>query len=397
MIPSRQRWKSVVTDPFVALQVAFAVLGAPIAAQARPSPEVTHSFSGTSKMFRFFAILVGITLATAACESSRSPAQPSVPPEASFTVAGAIYEELPNGARGLPIADARVEVAGTKTPTVATTDEAGRYTLSGLIGTLNLTVSKSGYETTTVGVGPLRADTTVEATLRAPARTLIGVVSETPPTATTPVGGVQVRIVSGPGIGLEATTDGNGYYSIPGVAGDFELSLSRAGYEPHVAHVSAARSVTRVDVNLMPDSHPVNTRLDGQLCADFAFWFPGAALFTSPCTAAPVQVHHYIPVHRPGALEVALNWEYREDYSAEYMWLEVRCGSTKADQLFALYYRDANTYMVPSRGNVGAGLRGPLRVMVPEPATCEVKPYGYWSFKGYIALTTFRIDVTHPK
>jgi hypothetical protein len=78
------------------------------------------------------------------CGDAQLPAQPtpSLPALAEFPLSGDVYDTA-----GRPLGGARVEVtSGPRAGTVATTDEAGRFSMPGTFaGTIAVTVSKDGY------------------------------------------------------------------------------------------------------------------------------------------------------------------------------------------------------------------------------------------------------------
>jgi hypothetical protein len=222
-------------------------------------------------------------------------------------------------------------------------------------------------------------------------RTLVGIVTETPPTETIPIRGAKVEVVSGPNKGRSVTTDDHGYYSMVEVWGDFDVSVSKDGYDAEEGHVSARASVNRLDIALQPDAQRVRTSLAGRLCADSHFWYPGFPSSSYDCVNYPLQRHHFIPIHRSGTIEIEVRWQYKEDYSPEYLWLEVRCGSSTVRQLYELLLKGIPPTKLPGRRE------GPLHVSASAPAVCEIKPLRYSSFKGFVAWTEYDIEVRHPK
>jgi hypothetical protein len=271
----------------------------------------------------------------------------------------------------------------------AVSEEDGGYRIGDVPTStaFRLQAVKEGYEPVTRVIEPLSADATIEFVLKPIPHTLIGIVTETAPTTSVPIANASVTVVIGPHAGMRTTTDGNGYYSLPGVWDEFDVMVSHAGYESTRAHADARSTVSRLDVALMPDAQPTRTSFTGRLCADAHYWFgaPGSAIYPgSGCDEIPVQTHHFIPVHRTGPLDIKISWEYREDYSDEYMFLEARCGREAREHKFSFF-------------EMGARGFGTLRLTADGPVVCEIKPSRYRSFKGQIARTVYRIDVTHPK
>src|SRR5262249_55470367 len=162
------------------------------------------------EIMRRRSLSIGLVCATL---TTCSKSEPSLPPTApsslsGFTVSGHVYEQLPNKARGAALAGVRIETRGAKIPAIGTTDHDGHVALSELAGWVDVALSKDGYQPSVVSRGTLQKDLTVDATLSTPTLTLVGVVTETPPTERTPVVGTTVRIASGPAVGQQAVTDG---------------------------------------------------------------------------------------------------------------------------------------------------------------------------------------------
>jgi hypothetical protein len=307
------------------------------------------------------------------------------------TLSGTVRERVPNVVGDpIPGAEIRVGYKGGPGP-VAVSDAEGRYALVGIESSaFKLDLTKDGYEPTTQLVAQPTEDTTLDLSLPPVLHTLSGVVTETPPTVSTPVVNATVEIASGSNRGQVVKTDGNGSYTMTGVWGEFDILLSRIGYESTRVHAAARSSVNRLDVRMMPDDQPTTTVFAGGLCADFAWWFPREAPWMRLCVAYPLQTHHFLPIHRPGPIALRFTWEYQEDYSAEFAYLEVQCGQRKAEQKYTL-------------GPQGPPIRidrpgpGPMQIFAAEAAICEIKPSRYRSFKGQAAATTYHIDVLHPK
>jgi hypothetical protein len=263
------------------------------------------------------SLSIGLVCATlTTCSKSEPSLPPTAPSLSGFTVSGHVYEQLPNKARGAALAGVRIETRGAKTPAIGTTDQDGHFSLSELAGSVDLALSKDGYQPSVVSLGTLQKDLTVDATLSTPTLTLVGVVTETPPTERTPVVGTTVRIASGPAAGLETVTDGNGYFSIPGVWGEFDVNVAHPDYETQILHASASQTVTTLNVALMPDGI-VRSEFSSRLCADGTFYFGqlasiGAITDPNYCLPGdPLVQHHFFAIHRSGTLMVGLDWQYR--------------------------------------------------------------------------------------
>jgi len=223
---------------------------------------------------------------------------------------------------------------------------------------------------------------------------IAGVVHESVPTEV-PIGGARVVVQGGVDNGASTITDDAGRFTLEVERPGFTIAVSKDGFDPASITVSALPRDLQPNIALTPTANTL-TRFTGDLCADIDFWIPWHAPVTPSfaCTAAPLMRHHFLAVHRAGSLDIDLRWIYQEDYSPEYMWLEVRCGSEMAQQEYILGGGGpdvAQPRMLP--GNT----IGVLRLSVPSPSTCELKPARYSSFKGRVAKTQYRIDVTHPR
>ena len=204
------------------------------------------------------------------------------------------------------------------------------------------------------------------------------------------------------------TTDQTGRFSLKGIeTAGFALVVSKPGYETTTYSIAQLPRDQRPDITIVPDATPVTTRFSADLCADAAYWFPGNPNVTTPqCRArqTPVVVvrHHTFPVHRAGVVEINMAWVYQEDYSSEYMGLDVHCGAVAATQAYRV-----NDYLLTYFPGPAPATRvtnffanvvepGPLRVSVPSASVCDISPNRYWSFKGS-SLTTYYIDIAHPR
>jgi len=232
---------------------------------------------------------------------------------------------------------------------------------------------------------------------------ITGLVHESVPTETVPVAGARVVIEGGPDAGTSAMTDGAGQFSLEVEAAGFTVAVSKDGYDPASASIAELPRDQRSEITLVPDAVPVMSRLTGGLCVDYAFYFPGA-IWTSGsgiCLASlPLIGHHFIPVHRAGVAEIHVSWLFRGEYNRDYMGLEVRCGPLMVEQEYWLrespwdQYSEA-TRIADDRDRGHVPLSGPLRVSVPSPSICEIKPGRFVT--EYRSWSLYQIDVTHPK
>jgi hypothetical protein len=221
---------------------------------------------------------------------------------------------------------------------------------------------------------------------------IAGFVYERIPTAEVPVPGARVSVSGGVDSGASTVTDSSGRFTLDVEAAGFDIVVSKDGYAPASSKIMALPRDQRPTIELVRHQH---WRFTGGLCADWEFWYPDLGKPSRDCVASPKIARHVISVRRPGVLEIDFNWTYQEDYSAEYMWLEVRCGSLTVKQEYELGYYDPagespqKPRMIPSRSS------GPLRVSVPSSAECTITVGPYGSFKGRIARTEYQVDLTY--
>lgn len=200
--------------------------------------------------------------------------------EANARINGLVVDILGN-----PIIGARVAVtAGPITGQFDITDATGAYELTSLVpGNYRLTVSATGFitESRTVnlaGGANLRIDFVLEENIVGGNGAISGAVTDG---NGEPIANVTVRTTEGPVVGVSATTDSQGDYSLPDLPeGTYAVTFTRAGF--------TSRTVTGVEV-----FRNQTTPLDVTLAAD-----AGTAVLTgtvtdtagNPVSAATVSV-----------------------------------------------------------------------------------------------------------
>ena len=120
--------------------------------------------------------------------------------------------------------------------------------------------------------------------------TIAGVVTESAPSEQTPIGGARIEVVEGSRPDARATSDGNGYYSIPALSGGATLFVSREGYEPRRLIVPSLTRDTRVDTTLVPVLRSIEDVFDDCILAN------GRA------------IGHIVAIHHAGTLRADANW-----------------------------------------------------------------------------------------
>jgi hypothetical protein len=335
-------------------------------------------------------LLLSMMLATSACEQQpqHTPVVPTplLPAVTEITIDGlstplavgqsvqlAALVTLPDGTR--KVADAAWASSDNAIATVSATGV--------------LTVVRQGAANITTTAYQHKASVR----LRVPFA-ITGVIHESFPAADTPIAGARVDVQGGPDAGASAMTDAAGRFSLDVEAAGFTLVVTKNGYESTSSVIAELPRDERPNIGLVASGTRATTHFSGGLCADWDFWHPGYP-HAYTCVASPTVGQHSIAVNRPGVVDIDLNWMYQEDYSAEFMWLEVQCGSFVAKQEYALggglFFPGDKPVMVPDRRP------GPWRLSVSKPGVCGIKAGPYSSFKGMIARTFYQLDVAYPK
>lgn len=223
----------------------------------RSSFPLVRSFTSKTKdssLMKRLTLALTLAVSMSACggNSATTPTALTTPtPQPTFTISGVI--SAVTHTRPAPLEAALIFVSGHRTMT----DAEGRYSISGLEPNAfgcAVTASKAGYASQTTNLTKC-VDATVDVQLlRTAIDTLSGVVSEVTSKGRVPIEGVRVDVSSmpcdehgtgcvgfGEGIGLfqTATTDKNGFYSIPGLyPGKYNVIwASKDGFaDPFPAH-----------------------------------------------------------------------------------------------------------------------------------------------------------------
>lgn len=202
------------------------------------------------------SVLLGVVIAVSNCGGSIGPLPPSDPIR---TVLSIELEDAPENAtvgeefslqamarfsdQMLEDVTAQVEWSSSNTA-VATITGQGRVTLVGEgESEIRATFSGASDSVRVVAVAPPPET-----------RTLAGVVSDSSDGRGIP--GALVRVLDGPNANRSGSTDGNGYYSIPGLfTGSFTIQITRDGYFSVERGLTLAGD-TRVDLVLEPIPPP---------------------------------------------------------------------------------------------------------------------------------------------
>lgn len=131
----------------------------------------------------------------------------------------------------------------------------------------------------------------------APTFSVSGTISETAPTASRRVDGVQVALSGGP----SATTAGDGTFTIAGAAaGTYTLTASKTDYETHTMSVTVGSAdVTGLRISLPPSPRIVSVEHMGAIAPED----PSCFGTSRPCDVYPTGAHHR------GRIEALVLWE----------------------------------------------------------------------------------------
>ena len=195
----------------------------------------------------FAIVLIAFLSALSGCGSGESDVG-QTNGNSVTTVTGTVT----NAGTGAPLADATVAATGFST----TTDSNGNFTLTGVPpGPQTLTVSRSGFISTTKTVTVVAGKTVSTGTITLTPRTTFGTIIGTVTNAGTgaPLSGATVAVAS---IGVTATTDTNGNFTLAGVpSGPGEpLSVTASGFSPEtkVVTVVGGEIVSADTIALLP-------------------------------------------------------------------------------------------------------------------------------------------------
>jgi hypothetical protein len=205
---------------------------------------------------------------------------------------------------GLRLAEASVYVSFGKYGTGASTDQNGRFRVTGLVrgSSYPVYVSKGGYETVSTTVTLPEAETTLNVTLE-PGVSVSGRVTESD---VGPLGGVKVEVIDGPNAGRSEVSRlvGSEFaaYTIEHLQpGRFTLRASKEGYEPVERTVDAL----------------VSTRADFSLKASYGFCL---------VSVSPVILERFASAGGEAAITVDANPERRWTAEPDAPWIEVPTG-----------------------------------------------------------------------
>jgi hypothetical protein len=165
------------------------------------------------------------------------------------------------------------------------------------------------------------------------------------------------------------------------VWGEFDVSISRAGYDTQLRHVSVPTSA-KLDVKLPPRDSRVRTTLGGDLCTI-------ARLPSFLVCRNPFQRSHTLAVHRPGPLTLSVDYSYTGDYYPNSLTVAVRCGSLAVvEKKFRKLWDNPPT---------ADGVAGPIEVQLTEPCNYDVRVFDFIADTKGGAETTYRVEVAHPQ
>jgi Carboxypeptidase regulatory-like domain len=284
-----------------------------------------------------------------------------------------------------PVAGARVAVtytAGSGPSTVTAAD--GTYRLDGVIGgqTFTVTVSRSGYQTVARSIMLPADDVSTDIQLMPIIVNVPGVVMDAASDAT-PIESAVIKILNGPWGEQWFATDAVGEFRLQSVWGEFDISVSRAGFETAMAHVDAL-APGRVVVRLTRQAGRAVAAFTGALCTTERLppWLNCSAPFTRT---------HMIDVGHPGSLTLTVNYAYVGDYYGNSLTLDIRCGSRVVAEKKLLKGGYAPPTVVPDN------IVGTFAVPVDQACSYDLRLRDFIADTKGGSQTTYRVDVEYPR
>jgi len=285
-----------------------------------------------------------------------------------------------------PVAGARVAVAyatGTGPSTMTMAD--GSYRLDGIFAdqTFSLNVTRDGYQAAARQMTLPAPGASTDVDLMPIVVNVQGLVTEAPPADATPVESAVVTIVNGPRSGASFATDATGAFRLESVWSDFDISVSRAGFETAAAHVDARASGGLV-VRLARETRRDRSTFTGALCTTERLppWLSCSAPFTRT---------HTIDVIRPGSLAMTVNYAYVGDYYPNSLALDILCGSRVVAQKKLLKLWDTPPTVMPD------AIIGTFEVPVTEACRYDIRLGSFIADTKGGSQTTYRVDVDYPR
>ena len=295
-----------------------------------------------------------------------------------MSLSGTVRDFLPAGG-GASVAGVQLRVLykeGAGPVSTSGADGAFRLTSIAAGQFFQLQASKDGYESLTRVMSPLTADASADLAITPVRVTIRGRVTETAPTENTAVVDAVVEITTGSNRGKSSRTDGTGAFTLSDVWGDFDVSVTQAGYQSATAHVASGAN-PRLDVHLPPRETRLHTTFTGGLCTS-KYLMPWQT-----CTQ-PLERTHTVTVHRPGPFTVKTTWDYVGDYYSNALTVQVSCGTTMVAE--RTYFRNFYPPDDP-----------PLQLALTKPCSYAIKLTNFVADTKGGFETTYRVDVDYPQ
>jgi hypothetical protein len=344
----------------------------------------------TLNMSRRALTLIGLAALTAwACGrevSTGGPPPSPVPGNTDSVIRGVVRERLPGGTIGVLLKGVEVSFRASDGARIAVfTDAQGAYSIVAAAAPAELTFIKDGYST--MKQAPAAPGQIGEIAMPVLLRRIVGKVFEAV-AETFPIVGARVEIATGSNAGRSAVTDSHGEYRINDVWGEFELRVAAEGFEERVVPVVVFATQTLVDAQLTAIAGARRV-FSGGLCtiAPVLSWSRECKDGAFPY---PTQVAHRLDVNRPGTLMLDVTYRYVGDYYANYLTVQVNCGSERIIDKRISLGGDGPPRQLPENSV------GPIHVDLPRACAYEIKLFEYIADRKGGDWTTYRLDARYP-
>jgi hypothetical protein len=294
---------------------------------------------------------------------------------------GIVRDEVPYN-QGLPIAGARIEVVYGSAAGPSTISAAdGSYRLDGVVigRPMTLKVSHEGYVSSFQATSLTADDVSIDVRLMPIFVTVRGIVTEAADAKA--VESAVIVILDGTRKGMAVVSDAAGAFELVGVWREFDISVSRAGFEPSMMHVNPVVP-DRVVVRLTPLTSREHVSFSGSLCTTEKLppWLT---------CSAPFERTHMLPITRPGSLTLTVNYVYVGDYYANSLMLDIRCGSRMVTQKKLIKGGYPPPTVMPDN------VVGTFEVQLPWACDYDLHLSNYIADTKGGSQTTYRVDAAY--
>ena len=214
-----------------------------------------------------------------------------------------------------------------------------------------------------------------------PTWTLSGTISETTPTASTPIVDASVTVVDGPNAGSSATSDANGAFQLARLApGSFLIRTQAANYVERSGSVTLAGDHT-VTIELNPVFQMLTTMRNDSVTDDIACFGSFDDFLVPRSLVEACKVDYVLNVHHDGTLNAELTWTDRR--------------TLLSLELYRLHEGNVSGQVFESRAGrlreqMSSNLRAHTQYMV------RVNNLGPYGVAPRIRTTPFNLILKHP-